>query len=128
MTVARPTFFWRTIGIIALLMLVLLREILLPFVVGMALAYLLVPVVDRLERTGIDRGLAALVVVLVLTVGFVGLLLVVLRPSIGSRDFWLRSFHAMSRVSSLSPPTRAALGCIRSWARNSGSRNRSPTP
>jgi predicted PurR-regulated permease PerM len=46
MTVARSTVFWSTITIIALLMLVLLHEILLPFAVGMALAYLLVPAVD----------------------------------------------------------------------------------
>jgi predicted PurR-regulated permease PerM len=78
MTVTRPTFFWSTIGIIALVMLVLLHEILLPFAVGMVLAYLLVPVVDRLERIGINRGLAALVLLLVLVVGFVGLVLVML--------------------------------------------------
>lgn len=36
----------------------LLSSILLPFVVGMALAYLLDPVVDRCERWGIGRGVA----------------------------------------------------------------------
>jgi hypothetical protein len=56
MMVARPTAFWIVIAIVALLMLVLLREILLPFAIGMVLAYLLVPAVDRLERVGINRG------------------------------------------------------------------------
>lgn len=39
---------------------VLLRDILLPFVAGIALAYLLDPLVDRLERLGINRAAAAL--------------------------------------------------------------------
>jgi predicted PurR-regulated permease PerM len=42
-------------------MLVLLHGILLPFAVGLALAYLLVPAVDQLEWIGINRGLAALI-------------------------------------------------------------------
>ncbi|MFL5163516.1 MAG: hypothetical protein ACJ8CZ_13870 [Microvirga sp.] len=61
MTIARPTVFWITIAIIALVMLMLLHEILLPFAVGLALAYLLVPAVDQLEWIGINRGLAALI-------------------------------------------------------------------
>jgi predicted PurR-regulated permease PerM len=102
MTVARPTFFWSTIGIIAIVMLVLLREILLPFAVGMALAYLLVPAVDRLERIGVNRGLAALAVVLVLTVGFVGLLLVMLPALIGELRFFVEEFpRYIARVQSL---------------------------
>ena len=42
-------------------MLVLLHGILLPFAVGLAPAYLLVPAVDQLEWIGINRGLAALI-------------------------------------------------------------------
>jgi predicted PurR-regulated permease PerM len=52
MTAARPNMFW--IGALAAiaLMVVLLRDILLPFVAGIALAYLLDPVVERIERLG----------------------------------------------------------------------------
>lgn len=42
---------------------VLLHEILLPFVAGAVLAYLLHPLVDRLERAGINRALAAVAIV-----------------------------------------------------------------
>jgi predicted PurR-regulated permease PerM len=102
MTVARPTVFWITIAIIALVMLVLLREILLPFAVGMALAYLLVPAVDRLERIGINRGLAALILILVLAVGFVGLLLVMLPALVGELRFFVDEFpRYVTRVQSL---------------------------
>lgn len=106
MTVARPTVFWITITIIALMMLVLLHEILLPFAVGMALAYLLVPAVDRLERIGINRGLAALILILVLAVSFIGLLLVMLPALIGELRFFLDEFpRYVTRVQSLAADT-----------------------
>src|SRR5215216_4217854 len=83
MTVSRPALFWITITAIAVMALVLLRPILLPFAVGMTLAYLLVPAVDRLEHYGINRSLAALLLVLLLVVGFIGLVLVMLPAIIG---------------------------------------------
>ena len=42
------------------LLLWLLSDVLLPFVAGMALAYLLDPLADRLERLGVSRLVAAL--------------------------------------------------------------------
>jgi predicted PurR-regulated permease PerM len=106
MTVARPTAFWITIAVIVLVMLVLLREILPPFAIGMALAYLLVPAVDRLEQVGINRGLAALILILVLAVGFVGLLLVLLPALVGELRFFLDEFpRYVTRVQSLAADT-----------------------
>ena len=54
---------------------VLLREILLPFVAGLVLAYLLNPLANRLERLGLNRLVAALVIIGGFAVVFVGLLL-----------------------------------------------------
>jgi len=45
--------FWSVVLAVFLLLLWLLHEVLLPFVVGMAVAYLLDPVVTRLQRIGI---------------------------------------------------------------------------
>jgi predicted PurR-regulated permease PerM len=102
MTVARPTVFWTSIIIIALVMLAVLREILLPFAIGMALAYLLAPAVDRLERLGIGRGLAALALMLSLSVGFVGLLLMTLPALVGELRFFFDEFPGyVTRVQSL---------------------------
>lgn len=82
MKAARPTMFWiGTLAIIAA-MVVLLREILLPFVAGIALAYLLNPVVNRLERLGVNRAVAALGIIGVFIIG-VGVLIVVAVPIIG---------------------------------------------
>ena len=67
MTVQRQVGFWvATLGV-AVLALFVLRDILLPFVAGFALAYLLDPVADRLQRLGLGR-LAATVLILVLFV------------------------------------------------------------
>ena len=60
---------------------VLLREILLPFVAGMVIAYLLDPLATRLERMGMNRLVATLVIVAIFIVGF-GALLVVTTPII----------------------------------------------
>ncbi|QBR71220.1 AI-2E family transporter [Beijerinckiaceae bacterium] len=82
MKAARPTVFWiGTLAVIAT-MVVLLRQILLPFVAGIALAYLLNPVVNRLEKWGLNRAVAALGILSVFIIG-VGLLLVGAVPVIG---------------------------------------------
>lgn len=72
----RQLWFWSG-GIIAFgLFLYLLGDILLPFVVGMAVAYFLDPVVDVLEERGISRGLAVFgILVLFFAVVVLGLIL-----------------------------------------------------
>ena len=92
MTVARPVIFWITIAAIVLVALVLLRPILMPFAVGMALAYLLAPVVDRLERVGVNRSLAALTLVLLLLVGMAGIVVIMLPALVGELNFFIEQF------------------------------------
>ena len=83
MTAARPSMIWvGTLAAIAL-MVVLLRDILLPFVAGIALAYLLNPVVERIERLGVSRTVAALGIVGLFIVG-VGGVLVLVTPLLGT--------------------------------------------
>jgi predicted PurR-regulated permease PerM len=92
MTVARPVIFWITIAAIVLVALVLLRPILMPFAVGMALAYLLAPVVDRLEGVGVNRSLAALTLVLLLLVGVAGIVVIMLPALVGELNFFIEQF------------------------------------
>ena len=58
----RPLIFW--IGILAAVIaaVVLLHGMLLPFVAGMVLAYLLDRPVNRLERLGLNRAAATLLI------------------------------------------------------------------
>ena len=69
----RPIAFWILLLAISVALAVLLREILLPFVAGMALAYLLDPLASRLERIGLSRLPATLIIMVLLVVGVTGL-------------------------------------------------------
>jgi len=58
MTVRRQLIFWATVALVIILLIWGLRSILLPFAAGLATAYFLDPLVDRVERLGIGRTLA----------------------------------------------------------------------
>jgi predicted PurR-regulated permease PerM len=62
--VQRNTWVWLTGLALFFLALWLLSAILLPFVAGIAIAYFLNPLVNRVERLGVPRGLAAFMVLL----------------------------------------------------------------
>lgn len=64
------------LGVVALL-LYLLSGVMLPFVAGLALAYLLDPMADRLQRFGLGRLSASLLILAMFVVGLVVLLLIV---------------------------------------------------
>ncbi len=51
----RQLFFWLIVALAALFFVWILRGILLPFVMGLAIAYFLDPVVDKLEKIGFSR-------------------------------------------------------------------------
>ena len=76
MTLTRQMTFWMLTLVVFILALWLLRGILLPFVAGMALAYLLDPLANRLERIGINRLAASLVIIGAFVLCFVVLLLI----------------------------------------------------
>ena len=76
--VPRQVWFWLATAVAIVLLLWLLHGILLPFVAGMALAYVLAPFANRLERLGLNRGVAALliVVIFILALLLLGILIV----------------------------------------------------
>lgn len=75
----RQVVFWGVALAALLLFVFVFSEILLPFVAGMALAYALDPIADRLERLGLSR-LGATLAILVLMVVFVALILILVAP------------------------------------------------
>ena len=83
-SVERQVAFWVAAGILLLIALWLLSEILLPFIVGLAIAFLLTPITDRLERMGLNRAIAALLMVTLVVLGFV-LVIFLVAPIIGSQ-------------------------------------------
>jgi predicted PurR-regulated permease PerM len=86
MTMERQVAFWLAAFAMLAAALWLLSEILLPFVVGMALAYLLDPIANRLERIGVSRVVAALIIIGLFVLGLV-LLLLLVAPLLASQLF-----------------------------------------
>lgn len=76
--------FWLTGFAAIVLALWLLSEILLPFIVGLAIAYLLTPLTDRIERLGVGRLVAALLMVTLMVLVFVVLILLI-APVLGGQ-------------------------------------------
>ncbi|WP_018698129.1 AI-2E family transporter [Amorphus coralli] len=84
MTLGRQIVFWVVAAIGFLLLLRLFQGILLPFVAGMFLAYLLNPIARWMQRRGINRILATSIILIVfLMVGIIGLIVIV--PAIGNQ-------------------------------------------
>jgi predicted PurR-regulated permease PerM len=82
MNAARPSVLWLATLAAVVVVVVLLHGILLPFVAGIALAYLLNPVVNALARLGLNRTVAALGIISVFIIG-IGILVVLAIPIIG---------------------------------------------
>lgn len=73
----RHIVFWIAAFLVFVGLLWLLHRVLLPFVVGAALAYLLDPLASRLSKRGLSRLVAALVILAGFVVVFAGLVLLI---------------------------------------------------
>ncbi|MFI4972409.1 MAG: AI-2E family transporter [Hyphomicrobiales bacterium] len=80
----RQVVFWLAALAVIVLLLWLLSQILLPFVAGAAIAYLLTPVTDRFERLGVNRLAAALSMITLVVMAIVFLILLV-APILGGQ-------------------------------------------
>lgn len=63
MTIERQIAFWVAALVVLIAALWLLSPVMLPFVAGIVLAYLLNPLARRLERIGVQRAVAGLVII-----------------------------------------------------------------
>lgn len=119
----RQVFFWLVALAIFIAFLMLFSSILLPFIAGMALAYFLDPVADRLERIGLSRLMATVVILVSFVVVFV-LSLMIIIPVLASQlnDFiqrvpeyvtQLQTFIATSNASWLPDWVDGQMGTIR---------------
>ena len=83
MNVERPSVVWIATLAAIVAIVVLLHEVLLPFVAAIALAYLLDPLVDWFERKGVNRSVACLSLITLFYLGLAGALAVAI-PVVGS--------------------------------------------
>lgn len=82
--VRRQAIFWMLALLVLMLFLWLFNDILLPFLAGMALAYFLDPVADMLERWGLSRLWATVVITISFLILFI-LALMLLIPVLGDQ-------------------------------------------
>ena len=82
---------------------ILLREVLLPFVAGMVLAYLINPLAQRIERLGMNRLLTTLAIIILVVVTIAAVLALVLPVIIDelshffeSLPVYVRRLHALA--------------------------------
>jgi predicted PurR-regulated permease PerM len=80
----RQLIFWFVTLAIFVVAFWLLSDVLLPFIVAMGLAYLLDPLVVRLQRLGIPRTFGAIIIVAV-AIGLIALAFVLLVPLLGQQ-------------------------------------------
>lgn len=106
--------FWVAMAAVFLLLLWLLNDILLPFVVGMVVAYFLDPVVLRLQRLGMSRTWATTYVTILAVLITVGVVMAILPPLFGQIQSLILSFpdytvKLAARITPLIDPIRERL-------------------
>lgn len=70
--------YWGIAAVVFVVVLWALGDVILPFVLGGAIAYFLDPVADRLERLGASRGVATAIITIVATLVFILMALLVI--------------------------------------------------
>jgi predicted PurR-regulated permease PerM len=84
--------FWIAMLAALIAAVVLLREVLLPFVAGMVLAYLLDPLANRIERLGMNRLLATLAIIALVVATIITLLILIVPVIIKEITYFVESF------------------------------------
>ena len=107
--------FWFGIVVVVVAALWLLRDILLPFVVGAAVAYFFNPVVARLQSWGLSRNLATAVTTVFAIILVAGIVVAVLPPLIEQAQHLIAKApeyitRATARLGPLVEPLRERFG------------------
>ena len=89
--------YWGIAAVVFFLLLWLLGDVLLPFLVGGAVAYFLDPVADRLERAGMSRVVATTVISLVALLAMILLVLAIIPSLVNQLTALVDSAPEMAR-------------------------------
>jgi predicted PurR-regulated permease PerM len=92
MSFTRPVTFWIAMLAAVIAVVVLLREVLLPFVAGMVLAYLLDPLATRMERMGMNRLLATLAIIIAVVVTIAVLMILTVPIIVRELAYFIEEF------------------------------------
>ena len=84
LSLRRQLIFWTGALVVFVALLWLLGDVLLPFVAGMVLAYLLDPIVRKLQKLGLSRPIASVLIV-VIAIAVIAFALITLLPLLGEQ-------------------------------------------
>jgi len=116
----RQIVFWLVVLGLFVAFLFLFSSILLPFLAGMAIAYFLDPVADRLERLGLSRMMATLFILVAFVVVFALALMIVIPVIVSQFNDFVQ--HVPGYVQQLQDFINyAQTSMLPKWARNVGS-------
>ena len=90
-----PIVFWIGMVAVSVTLIVLLREVLLPFVTGMVLAYLLNPLAQRIERRGLNRLVATLLILAVVVIAVTVLLMLLVPVIVRELAYFIESGQSL---------------------------------
>ncbi len=114
MTIERQMAFWVAALLVLIAALWLLSPVLLPFVAGIVLAYLLNPLARRLERLGIHRAVAGLVIIVLALAALIVLVLLLAPILVGQFSAFIEKLPGyVTRLQTLiADPSHAWLAKI----------------
>ena len=114
MNLTRPVAFWIAVLAAVVVAVVLLREVLLPFVAGMLLAYLLDPLATRLERLGMKRLTATLTIVGLFVVGVTALIILTAPVVVRELAYFIDNFPLyIKSVRDVNPAGRKCIAATK---------------
>lgn len=108
MRAERQVLFWVTAAGLLILTIAVLKDILLPFIAGVAIAYFLSPLADRLVSLGLNRVVASLLIVATLAVVMIAALVLIV-PVILTQ--------AQELAAALPGEITRLRGVVETWAR-----------
>lgn len=108
MRAERQVLFWMSAALVLVLLIGLLKDILLPFVAGMVIAYFLNPLAGALERLGLSRMWASVLILLIAIITFAAVLIFVV-PLLASQ--------AQQLALALPDELERLKGILETWAR-----------
>lgn len=113
----RHALFWVTALVVFLILLFSFSSILLPFLVGMAIAYFLDPLADWLERQGLTRTMATLVILVAFVLIFAAVLVIFIPIILNQfNDFIQNVPHYVDQLQQMVTNSKNSL--VPQWVRN----------
>jgi predicted PurR-regulated permease PerM len=93
--------FWIAAPATVIAVVILLRGVLLPFVAGAALAYVLNPIANRIEQLGINRLVATLVIIAIVALGIAVLMVLTIPTIVHKVSYFIESLPLLRRLQTL---------------------------